>query len=206
MKPGPVRFRAALFLAAVLLAPAIAHAQLTAVDVQTIINQATTRAIHHGADDNASGTVAVLELAHLFAHRAAKEAPPRTLVFCTFTGEEMGLLGSGYFVNHSPIDLNKTVAVLKILGWDVDKADRSIGFIVTDSRRVDGDNYGVYEKALRHRLRINVRAAGAHRTIVSIERTVFKRERILFVDNDEVVTDTSRDTEKSVLDAIGKAL
>ena len=35
---------------------------------------------------------------------------------------------------------------------------------------------------------------------------MFKRERILFVDNDEVVTDTSRDTEKSVLDAIGKAL
>ena len=45
MKPGPVRFRAALFLAVGLLAPAIVRAQLTAVDVQTIINQATTRAI-----------------------------------------------------------------------------------------------------------------------------------------------------------------
>jgi uncharacterized protein GlcG (DUF336 family) len=45
MKPGPVRIRAALFLVATLLAPAIVHAQLTAVDVQTIINQATTRAL-----------------------------------------------------------------------------------------------------------------------------------------------------------------
>src|SRR5437764_2236166 len=46
MKPGPVRFRlAALFTAGLLLWPAIVRAQLTAVDVQTIINQATTRAI-----------------------------------------------------------------------------------------------------------------------------------------------------------------
>jgi hypothetical protein len=74
----------------------------------------TTRAIHHGADDNASGTVAVLELARLFAHRAAKEPPQRTLVFCAFTGEEMGLLGSGHFVNHSPIDLKKSVAMLNL--------------------------------------------------------------------------------------------
>ena len=116
--------------------------------------------------------------------------------------------GAVEFTFSAPVDRvwDNTEAVLKILGWDLDKIDRSIGFMVTESRRLDGDNYGVYEKALRHRLRINVRAAGAHRTIVSIERTVFKRERILFVDNDEVVTDTSRDTEKSVLDAIGKAL
>jgi hypothetical protein len=74
----------------------------------------TARAIHHGADDNASGTVAVLELARLFAHRAAKEPPPRTLVFCTFTAEEMGLLGSGHFANHPPIDLKKVAAMLNL--------------------------------------------------------------------------------------------
>lgn len=45
MKPSPVRIRAALFLAALFVAPTIVRAQLTAVDVQTIINQATTRAI-----------------------------------------------------------------------------------------------------------------------------------------------------------------
>jgi len=99
-----------------------------------------------------------------------------------------------------------TEAVLKHLGWDVDKADRAIGFITTESRRVDGENYGVYEKGVRHRLRLHVKAAGDSRTIVSVERTVFKRERILFVDKDEPLTDTTQNVEKALLDAIGKAL
>jgi hypothetical protein len=99
-----------------------------------------------------------------------------------------------------------TEAVLKHLGWDIDKADRSIGFITTDSRRVEGENYGVYEKGLRHRLRLHLKAAGDSKTAVSIERTVFKRERILFVDKDEPVSDPSQAVEKAVLEAIGKAL
>jgi hypothetical protein len=41
---------------------------------------------------------------------------------------------------------------------------------------------------------------------VSVERTVFKRERILFVDKDEPVTDSSTTVEKALLDAIAKAL
>ena len=84
--------------------------------------------------------------------------------------------------------------------------DRSVGLIVTDSRRVDGDNFGVYEKALRHRLQINVRRASDSRTTVSIQRNVFKRERILFVDKDEPIEDPRTDVQKSILDAIGKAL
>ena len=97
-------------------------------------------------------------------------------------------------------------AVLKHLGWDVDKADRSIGFITTDSRRVEGENYGVYEKSLRHRLRLHVKALGEGRTTVSVERTLFKRERILFVDNDEPVTAPDQNVETALLDAIGKGL
>jgi hypothetical protein len=99
-----------------------------------------------------------------------------------------------------------TEAVLKHLGWDLDKADRRIGFITTDSRRVDGDNFGVYEKATRHRLRLHLKAAGDKRTTVSVERSLFKRERILFVDKDEPVTAADQNVEKAVLDAIGKAL
>ena len=108
----------------------------------------------------------------------------------------------------APVDRvwSTTEAVLKHLGWDIDKTDRSIGFITTDSRRVDGENYGVYEKGLRHRLRLHLKAAGEGRTVVSIERTVFKRERILFVDKDEPVSDPSQAVEKAVLEAIGKAL
>ena len=57
---------------------------------------------------------------------------------------------------NAPVDRvwTTTEAVLKHLGWDVDKADRAIGFITTDSRRVEGENYGVYEKGLRHRLQL----------------------------------------------------
>jgi aminopeptidase YwaD len=64
--------------------------------------------IRRGADDNASGTAAVLELARLFAG-----APPRrSLLFVTFSGEELGLLGSEYFVTHSPLPLDSTVAMV----------------------------------------------------------------------------------------------
>ena len=109
---------------------------------------------------------------------------------------------------NAPIDTvwEKTLAVLRILGWDIDKADRSIGFITTESRRLDGENFGVYEKGVRHRLRVNVRKAGEARTTVSVQRAVFKRERILFVDKDEPVVDAGTETQKTLLDAIGKAL
>jgi hypothetical protein len=109
---------------------------------------------------------------------------------------------------NAPVDRvwTTTESVLKVLGWDLDKVERGIGFITTDSRRVDGENYGVYEKGVRHRLRLHVKAAGESRTTVSIERSVFKRERILFVDKDEPLTDTTQTVEKSVLDAIAKAL
>jgi len=114
------------------------------------------------------------------------------------------------FTYNAPVDVvwDKTLAVLKVLGWDLDKdrVDRSIGFIVTGSRRVDGDNFGVYEKSLRHRLQIHVRRVSDSRTTVSIERNVFKRERIVFVDKDEPIEDTRTDVQKSVLDAIGKTL
>jgi hypothetical protein len=109
---------------------------------------------------------------------------------------------------NAPVDRvwTTTEAVLKHLGWDLDKSDRTIGFITTESRRVEGENYGVYEKGTRHRLQLHVKGSGPARSTVSVERTVFKRERILFVDKDEPLTATDQNVEKAVLDAIGKAL
>jgi len=97
-------------------------------------------------------------------------------------------------------------SVLKHFGWGIDKADRTIGFITTESRRVEGEDYGVYAKGVRHQLRLQIRAAADGRTTVSVERTVFKRERILWMDKDEPVTATDSSVETSLLDAIGKAL
>lgn len=99
-----------------------------------------------------------------------------------------------------------TESVLKVLGWDIDKKDREVGWITTDSRRVEGEDFGVYEKATRHRLRLHIKAAGEKSATVSVERTLFRRERILWMDKDEPLETKDRSVEKAVLEAIGKSL
>jgi hypothetical protein len=67
--------------------------------------------IYHGADDNASGTAVVLAL----AAKLAKEPPQeRSILFMCYTAEEEGLVGSEYFVNHSPVPLGKIVAMVNL--------------------------------------------------------------------------------------------
>jgi hypothetical protein len=68
--------------------------------------------IHHGADDNASGTAGVLELADALAHSAQK--PRRSIVFICFAGEELGLLGSNYYASHPTYPLEQTIAMLNL--------------------------------------------------------------------------------------------
>jgi hypothetical protein len=68
--------------------------------------------IHNGADDNASGTVALMELARMLAAR--EEPLPRRVVFIAFTAEERGLLGSAHYVKEPLIPLEKTVAMFNM--------------------------------------------------------------------------------------------
>ncbi|RKE94908.1 M28 family metallopeptidase [Ichthyenterobacterium magnum] len=71
--------------------------------------------VYNGADDNASGTVAILEIAQAF--KLAKEqghGPKRSIVFIHFTGEELNLTGSRYYVKHPIFPLTKTIANLNI--------------------------------------------------------------------------------------------
>lgn len=63
---------------------------------------AHTPAIHNGADDNASGTAALIELARKLKNTAAKG---NNYLFIAFSGEELGLYGSKYFTEHATIDL-----------------------------------------------------------------------------------------------------
>ena len=65
-------------------------------------------AIRNGADDNASGTAAVVELARLLS----ANPPRRSVIFANFSGEELGLLGSHWFVEHPPVPLDHVVAML----------------------------------------------------------------------------------------------
>jgi hypothetical protein len=69
-----------------------------------------SRDIHNGADDNASGTATVLELARRMARRT--DPLPRRIVFIAFSGEERGLLGSKHYVENPLYPLDKTVAML----------------------------------------------------------------------------------------------
>jgi hypothetical protein len=68
--------------------------------------------IHHGADDNASGTAGVLELARLAAKN--RQEWKRSVLFITFAGEELGLLGSSNFVNHPTIPLKSITAMINM--------------------------------------------------------------------------------------------
>ncbi|MEQ1856967.1 MAG: M20/M25/M40 family metallo-hydrolase [Longimicrobiales bacterium] len=113
-------------------------------------------AIHNGADDNASGTAAVLEIARRLA---TGPRPDRSVVFIAFTGEERGLWGSAYFVREPTIDLDEAVAMLNldmvgrvvedgltILGvgtaaeWDqiVDRANAELAAPLTIGKSPDG--------------------------------------------------------------------
>jgi len=86
--------------------------------------------IFHGADDDGSGTVAVLELAEAFVTNPVK--PKRSLLFITVTGEEKGLWGSQYYVTHPLIPLEKTVADLNT---------DMIGRMDTTYERLNNPNY-----------------------------------------------------------------
>ena len=66
--------------------------------------------IHNGADDNASGTAMLLEMARRLARRP--DPLPRRVVFVAFSGEEKGLLGSQHYVEHPLFPLKNTVMML----------------------------------------------------------------------------------------------
>ncbi|OLA96476.1 MAG: hypothetical protein AUH20_03535 [Candidatus Rokubacteria bacterium 13_2_20CM_69_15_2] len=109
-----------------------------------------------------------------------------------------------------PVSLDRawstTEKVLDVLGWEIDKNDRTVGWLTTDSRKLDGEDYGVYAKGTRHRLRIHLKAEGGNRTTITVERSVFKRERILWIDTDEPLATQDQTVERGVLAAIGKSL
>ena len=85
-----------------------------------------SRSIHNGADDNASGTALVLELARRLAQRP--DPLPRRIVFMAFSGEERGLLGSRHYVEHPLIPLDQTVMMINfdMVGRLDDKSDLTL--------------------------------------------------------------------------------
>lgn len=85
--------------------------------------------IFNGANDDASGTTALLMLAHYYA-QAKNNA--RTLIFCAFSGEELGLIGSNVFVDH--VDLKNVIAVINIEMIGNTNASLKKSFFITGER------------------------------------------------------------------------
>jgi hypothetical protein len=67
--------------------------------------------IHHGADDNASGVAAIVEMARALAKEKNNK---RTIIFIAFGGEEEGLYGSQFYVNNPVFPLDKTIAMINL--------------------------------------------------------------------------------------------
>ena len=67
--------------------------------------------VHPGADDNASGTAGVIELARWFSKQPQQQ---RGILFMTFAGEELGLLGSNYYTGHPLLPLNNAVTMINM--------------------------------------------------------------------------------------------
>jgi aminopeptidase YwaD len=108
-------------------------------------------AVRNGADDNASGTAGVLELARLFRAQPAR----RTLVFALFSAEELGLLGSRHFVEQPPVARDSIVAMLNFDMIGRLRGDSLIVYGTATAREMpailDSANAGV---------RLNVRGVG----------------------------------------------
>ncbi len=68
--------------------------------------------VFNGANDNASGTAGVIELAEAFA--LAETKPKRSILFITFTGEEKGFFGSRYYIKNPVFPIENTVAMLNL--------------------------------------------------------------------------------------------
>ncbi len=85
--------------------------------------------IWHGADDNGSGTVGVVELAHAFAANPTK--PKRSILFVVFAAEERGLLGSFYLAQHPlrPLDTTRAMINFDMIGRDETPSDQTKGLI-----------------------------------------------------------------------------
>jgi hypothetical protein len=78
-----------------------------------------------GADDNASGTAVLLELARILAQRA--EGLPRSLLFVSFDGEERGLLGSTLYIKDPAFPLGQTIAMINLDHLGVGNGNLTVG-------------------------------------------------------------------------------
>lgn len=110
--------------------------------------------VYNGADDDGSGTVALLEIAQAFMEaKKAGKGPRRNIVFMAVSGEEKGLLGSEYYVNYPVIPLSKTIVDLNIdmIGRfdEAHKNDTNFVYVI-GADKLSSELHTINEKAAEH--------------------------------------------------------
>ncbi|HUS20128.1 MAG TPA: M20/M25/M40 family metallo-hydrolase [Terriglobales bacterium] len=112
--------------------------------------------VHPGADDNASGTSGLLELARLLSEQKDRK---RGVLFIAFSGEEIGLLGSAYWVNHPTKSLDKAVAMINMDMIGRIKPDGRIFLGASGS----GSNFKeiIEQVSAKHQLKLETSGAGS---------------------------------------------
>ena len=117
--------------------------------------------VWNGADDNASGTVGVMTIAKAFMASGIK--PEKTIIFCAWTGEEKGLLGSTYFVDHLPVPAKNVSMYLNYDMISRDDADDTLGIkcrlMYTEGYKSFENNTKKYNENYNYGLDITYRAS-----------------------------------------------
>jgi hypothetical protein len=89
-----------------------AHYDHVGIGGRLSVTPEATGQIHNGADDNASGTASIIEIARSIVQQRSRF--PRTVVFIAFAGEERGLLGSAHYTTDPTIPIENTIAMLNL--------------------------------------------------------------------------------------------
>ena len=104
--------------------------------------------IYNGADDNASGTAAILEVAEYLAHLPESERPARSVLFIWHAAEEVGLLGSEYFTDHPTVERDRMIGHINM---DMVGRNHPDSLYLVGSRRLSNE-YGDWVEAANEAL------------------------------------------------------
>ena len=109
--------------------------------------------IFWGADDNASGTTALLELSEAF--RENPDKPGRSIMLAAWGAEEIGLLGSRHYVNRPPVPLQQTVAMFQMdmIGRNAQHAANLVGDLPSQRERDNRNSLNVFGASVAPMLR-----------------------------------------------------
>ena len=117
--------------------------------------------IFHGADDNASGTTALLELSQAFRSNPYK--PRRSILLAAWGAEEIGLLGSRHYVRHPPVPLRKTVAMLQMdmIGRNAQHAANLVGDLPRQKEEDNRNSLNIFGASVAPMLRVFIERSNA---------------------------------------------